>query len=141
MNTLLHNNHPFSSILNELISEGLPRLQSIAYTKTSPATNIKEDENAYIIQLAAPGLSKDRFSITVENRHLTVTSKKAESDETKEVIFKSREYDYSSFSRKYQLPKTANTEDIHAKYEDGILEIKIMKMKEAQKLTQQIEIK
>ncbi len=113
----------------------------MAYARTSPATNIKENDDAFIIQLAAPGLSKDRFNITVENRNLMVASKDVKSEENEEENFKSREFDYSSFSRKYQLPKTANTEEIQAKYENGILEIEVMKVKEALKLTQQIEIK
>lgn len=92
-----------------------------------PAVNVKESEKAFEIELAAPGLTKKDFEISVDNGMLTISSEKREEKEEKERNYTRKEFSYSSFSRSFTLPENVNEEDVKAYYEDGILKLQIAK--------------
>lgn len=95
-----------------------------------PMVNVFEDEDAYKIELAAPGLKKDDFIIKLENDVLTISSEQENETEEANDNCTKREYSYSSFARSFTLPKAADKEKISAKAEDGILKISILKREE-----------
>ena len=66
-------------------------------------------------------MKKDDFKIDVDGNMLTISSEKEENKEEKEKKFTRKEYNYSSFSRRFTLPEEVNKEKIEAKYEDGVL--------------------
>jgi HSP20 family protein len=103
-------------------------------TMNVPAVNIAENENGYLVSLAAPGLKKDDFKIAVDGNMLTISSEKEESREEKDKKFTRKEYNYSSFSRSFTLPDEVNREKIEAKYEEGVLHMTLPKREEAKKL-------
>lgn len=109
-----------------------------------PAVNVKELDKQYEIDIAAPGLSKNDFNITVDNGILIVSAEKQEEKEEKSngKNYTRREFSYTSFARSFALPENANQESIDAHYENGILTLKINKKdhaKEAKKKS--IEVK
>lgn len=99
-----------------------------------PALNIKETDDNFEIELAAPGFAKKDFEVTIEDGCLNITAEKEHSDEEKEENFTRREFSYTSFQRSLQLPDSVKEEDIKAKYNDGILSFKLTKKEEAKKL-------
>jgi len=109
---------------------------------TLPSVNIKEDADAYKVEVAAPGFEKDDFKVELNHDLLTVSSEKKIENETKEgEVFTKREFSYQSFSRSFTLPQTADGERIKASYKKGILQITIPKKEEAkQKPARKIEI-
>lgn len=117
------------------------------YSKTNttlPSVNLKEDENGYSIEVAAPGLDKNDFKIEVHNDLLTISSEKKEENETKNENerYTKREFSYQSFSRSFSLPQTADGDKVEAVYDKGILTISIPKKEEAKpKAPRAIEIK
>lgn len=92
-----------------------------------PAVNVKETEKSFEIELAAPGLTKKDFEISVDNGMLTISSEKKEEKEEKEKNYTRKEFSYSSFSRSFTLPENVNEEDVKAYYEDGILKLHVAK--------------
>ena len=98
-----------------------------------PALNIKETDDNFEIELAAPGFSKKDFEVTIEDGCLNITAKKERSDEEREENFTRREFSYSSFQRSLQLPESIKQEEIKAKYNDGILSFKLVKKEEVKK--------
>jgi HSP20 family protein len=92
-----------------------------------PAVNVKELEKVYEIELAAPGLTKKDFTITVDNGVLTISSEMKEENEQKEQEFTRREFSYRSFSRSFTLPENAKEDEVIASYENGILIVRIAK--------------
>lgn len=99
---------------------------------TLPSVNIKEDEEGFDVEVAAPGFKKTDFKIELNNDQLTISSEKKSDTEMKEKEqFTRREFSYQSFSRTFSLPSIAEIEKIKAKYENGILRISIPKMEEA----------
>lgn len=98
-----------------------------------PATNIKEQDGTYTIEMAVPGMSKKDFHIDVENGMLTVSSEKEEESKEDKKHYRRREYNYHSFSRSFSLPESVKADDIKAKYEEGVLKLSIPKKEEAKK--------
>lgn len=104
-----------------------------------PAVNISESAGHYHIDLAAPGLKKQDFKISVDDNQLTISvEQQAESNDRK---YNKREYSYSSFVRSFTLPDLADQGNIEAAYEDGVLKIDVAKKEEAKTVSRQIELK
>jgi HSP20 family protein len=110
---------------------------------TLPAVNIKETENSYEVEMAAPGMKKEDFKIELDNNVLTISSEKSEEwkDNGKDK-YSRREFSYQSFQRSFSLPKEVVDEDkIEARYKDGVLLLSIPKQEKAkQKPPRKIEI-
>ena len=96
-----------------------------------PATNIREDKDSFVIELAVPGMAKKDFNIDVDNGFLTITSEKEEATEEKEDNYTRREYNFNSFRRTFTLPEFVKEDEIKAVYEDGILKLTVPKKDEA----------
>jgi HSP20 family protein len=99
---------------------------------TLPSVNIKESNDDFEVEVAAPGFTKNDFRVELNHDLLTISSDKEVENETKEgQQFSLREFSYQSFSRSFTLPNSADSDKIGAKYEDGILHIMIPKKEEA----------
>jgi HSP20 family protein len=94
-----------------------------------PAVNVREKEKEFEIELAAPGLKKSDFKITVENGILTILVEMENEKEVKEENFTRREFSYENFTRSFTLPENVNQENVDAQYENGLLQLKIAKKK------------
>ncbi|MDX1601758.1 MAG: Hsp20/alpha crystallin family protein [Salinimicrobium sediminis] len=94
----------------------------------SPAMNIKEKEKEFEVELAAPGLRKEDFNITLDDGILTVSAQKEESKDEEKEGFITKEFSYNSFSRSISIPESIDEEkEVTAKYEDGVLKLKLHK--------------
>ncbi len=102
--------------------------------RSEPALNIKETDNNFEIELAAPGFAKKDFEVTIEDGCLNIKAEKSTSDEQKEDNYTRREFSYNAFERSLQLPESIKQEAIKAKYNDGILSFNLAKKEEAKKL-------
>ena len=92
-----------------------------------PAVNIHENEKQFTLEVAAPGLKKDDFKISMENFLLTISREVNEEKEEVKDNFTRREFAYNNFSRSFRLPKTILVNKIKADYKDGILSIALPK--------------
>lgn len=106
----------------------------------SPSVNIFENEAAFTIQLAVPGFKKENFQIDLKNNRLTAAALATEENEESKPNFTLREFNYSQFSRSFNLPKNADQSNIKAGYTDGILEIVIAKKEQEKLITTKIEV-
>ncbi|MFD2561627.1 Hsp20/alpha crystallin family protein [Aquimarina rubra] len=97
----------------------------------TPAVNVKENDNDFVIELAAPGLVKEDFNIELDNDVLMISSEvKNETTEEKDNYTR-KEFSYSTFKRSFTLPDTVNSVDILASYDNGILSVTLPKKEEA----------
>ena len=97
---------------------------------TAPAINVKETEKDYTVEVAAPGMTKDDFSIKIdpENQLIVSMEKKTENDEKdKKGKYLRREFSYSRFQQIMVLPENVEKDKIDAKVENGVLTIDIPK--------------
>jgi len=102
---------------------------------TRPATNISRLENGYQIQMAVSGVSKDQIKIQIVEGQLVVSSDNTVQEA--ENRFVRQEFDYHDVKRSFNLQKNADTENLKASFEQGILTI-VIPNKEAD--TRKIEI-
>jgi HSP20 family protein len=100
-------------------------------TSNQPALNIKETDEAFEIELAAPGLEKKDFQVSIDDGYLNVSAEKTVTDEEKDENYARKEFSYNSFKRSLLLPDTIKQEDIKATYKDGILRLALAKKPEA----------
>jgi HSP20 family protein len=109
---------------------------------TLPSVNIKETDENYEVEVAAPGMNKEDFKITLENGQLVIASSKQNQVTTEQENYTRREFSYQSFQRSFVLPKNVVDEDkICARYENGILLLSVPKLEQArQKSPRLIEI-
>lgn len=108
-----------------------------------PAVNVVERTDDFEIQLAAPGYNKEDFKIHVDNNILTISSQKQEEKQEDKVRkYIQREFNYTSWERKFTLPKLVEGENIKATYENGVLRLVVPKKEEAKpKQPRSIEVK
>lgn len=109
---------------------------------TLPAVNVQDTENEFVIEVAAPGLNKDDFKISLNHSQLTISSEKKEEKQSKEGNYSRKEFSYQSFQRSFQLPENLVEGDkITANYKEGILYIHVPKRDEVKpKPSRTIEI-
>ena len=102
---------------------------------TAPAINVIETPEAYELELAAPGMTKEDLVINME--------KKAENKEGHKGHYLRREFSYTKFQQTMLLPEDADREAIGAKVENGVLTVNIPKIRkvEVEKAKKQIEVK
>ncbi|GAL65808.1 small heat shock protein [Jejuia pallidilutea] len=104
-----------------------------------PAMNVKEHEDDFEIEFAAPGFNKKDFEVTIEDDMLNVCAEKSEEMEEKEEAFTRKEFSYNSFKRSLKLPTSVNpNEDVKAVYKNGILKLKLLKKEEAKQLPKKV---
>lgn len=98
-----------------------------------PAVNIKETPENFVVEMAAPGMSKKDFKIELDGFALTISSEKQEEHEDKDgESYNRKEFSYQSFYRTFHLPKeVVDADKIQAKYENGLLRLEIPKREEA----------
>ena len=114
----------FSSLIDGLFNDSLTRSGGSLFV---PKVDIIENEKAYELHVAAPGLSKEDFNIELNDNLLTVSGERKFSNEKKDKNYHSIETQYGEFSRSFTLPENVDTEKINAKYNSGILELTIPK--------------
>src|SRR5947209_20304700 len=96
-----------------------------------PPVDVYEDEHNVTLRLEAPGIDEKDLDVRIENNTLTVRGERKFNSEEKEENFHRIERRYGSFTRSFTLPNTVNPEDVHAGYNNGVLEIKLGKRAEA----------
>ena len=112
---------------------------------TAPAINVKESEKDYTVELAAPGLTKDDFTVNVDNDgnlHIKIENKSNKKEEDKKSHYLRREFSYSKYEQTLLLPDDVEKEKIAASVNNGVLTVDLPKIeKKEEKTARQIEVK
>lgn len=133
----------WSNWLDDIFNRDLPSVFTSNFNTgiTLPKVNIKETADAFMVEMAVPGLRKSDFQIDIDNQLLSISTETKEENEHKEENYTRREFGYSSFKRTFTLPESVNDEKINASYNEGILSIFLPKKEEAkQKPARSIKI-
>ena len=124
----------FPSFIDNFLSQDLMDWNNSNFSSTNstiPAVNIKENNDSFVIEVAAPGMTKENFTVDLEGDRLMIASdwkdEKMESDNN----YSRHEFSYQSFHRSFTIPEgTVDGDKICAKYNDGILMITLPKKEE-----------
>lgn len=108
---------------------------------TMPSVNIHEHDDAYSIELAAPGYEKADFSVNLERNTLTISGERKQQSDGKGLRRLRQEFRYASFSRSFSLPDDVDANGISASYSHGILSVQLPKREESRRnASRQIDI-
>jgi HSP20 family protein len=102
---------------------------------TIPAVNIRETNDNFEVEMAAPGMNKEDFKVELDGNQLTIYSeKKTEQRDNEENRYSRQEFSYESFQRSFTLPKdVVDVDKIEAHYTNGVLHLTIPKKEEVKK--------
>ena len=132
----------FPSLFNDFFNDSWITPQ---FHSTSPAINVSEDDKGYKVEIAAPGMTKEDFSVSISDGDIVIAMEKKNDtkDENKEKKYIRREFSYSKYEQRLALPDNVEKQNITAQMTDGVLCIDIPKMtpEEKAKECQCIEIK
>jgi HSP20 family protein len=132
MNIVKRKNVDFPSIFDELFQTDWfgGTVNPVGVKTTIPAVNIKETDDDFSLEVAAPGKTKEDFQLSLDHDVLTIsTEAKEEKTETKEN-YTHRDFSFAAFKRSFKLPQTVNKEEINATYTNGILHVTLPKREE-----------
>ncbi len=101
----------------------------------TPAADIRETKEAYLVEAELPGLSKEDVSVTFENGILTLSGERRFEKETEEENYRRVERRYGSFSRAFSLPREVDAEGVKATFKDGLLTVTVPKIEQAKPRT------
>ena len=125
----------FPSFIDNFFSRDLMDWNNSNFSSTNstiPAVNILENEESFVIEVAAPGMAKENFAVNLDGDHLLISSEEKKETNENEANYSRREFSYQSFQRSFTIPKgTVDGDKIIAKYNEGILLITIPKKEEA----------
>ncbi|MCB9260792.1 MAG: Hsp20/alpha crystallin family protein [Flavobacteriales bacterium] len=121
----LFNDTFFPTVLDSFFNE----LNKGEFESTlTPAAEVKETDENYIINLALAGMEKDDIKLDVHSNQLTVMAEKVEKKEEQNATYHLKEFRSGKYKRNFYLPEKANTDAINAELKNGILTITIDKV-------------
>jgi len=116
MSTLIRTSFPTHNLFDSLFDPFFATATAPTKRRSSTNTHVSNEDDKYIISVAAPGLDKEDFNITVTDGTLTVSTEQAVT-----------EFGTSSFKKTWTLPEGTNTKGITADYKQGILRVNVAK--------------
>ncbi len=93
----------------------------------NPAVDIFEEQDKIVIKAELPGVTKERISVDVKDRVLTLKGERSADNEVKEEKYYRREMTYGRFERYFTLPAEVDPDAVKAEYSDGVLKITVPK--------------
>ena len=136
----VYRNSWLPEVFNDFFNtENMPKANA-----TAPAINVKETADEYIVELAAPGMSKEDFDVHINadgDLNIKMESKQEKKEEDKKAHYLRREFAYSKYEQTLILPDDVNRDNIAARVADGVLTVDLPKVKkEENKGTRQITV-
>ena len=99
------------------------------HAKNIMKTDVKDTENGYEVDIDLPGFKKDEITMKLENGTLTVSAAKGldKDEEQKDKKYVRRERYAGSLTRSFYVGDHVTVQDVHPKYENGILSFTVPK--------------
>ena len=98
----------------------------------APAVDIKEEDGAYVVHADIPGVDPKNIELNMENGVLTLRGERKSEVKEEKDNYHRIERVTGSFYRRFTLPDTADSDNISAKYTNGVLEVRIPKQEKVQ---------
>lgn len=99
------------------------------FEMTTPSVNVIETNDAYGLEVAAPGMKKEDFKVEIKEGCLVISAEAKTENAEKDENYTRKEFNYQAFTRSFWLPENVKADEIKANYADGILKIMVPKVK------------
>ncbi len=117
--------------LSRLFDFALPTRDSGLFSGWTPALDVYDEKDNFVVKAELPGLKKEDIDINVHNGVLTISGERKQEAEKKEgQTFRSERY-FGRFQRSVTLPAAVDVSKVKASYKDGVLTIDLPKAEEA----------
>ena len=93
----------------------------------SPAVDVKETDNSFVLTADIPGLTKKDIKVNVANGKLSISGERSHETDQENDNYHYRERRFGTFDRSFNLPGTVDEENISASFKNGILSIQLPK--------------
>ena len=125
--------------LNQLFDSSLATTsEDVGLKAWTPAVDIYEDDNAFLIKLELPEVNRDDVKVNLNENTLSITGERRVENEQKRENYHRVERSYGQFYRSFTLPPNVNAEAINAQFKDGVLRLTLPKREESK--PKQIEV-
>jgi len=127
----------FADFFDEFFTNDLSTTQG----KLSPAVDIAEEKEKYVVKADLPGIKQEDVQVEVDDGVLKIHGerKREVSEGSEENHYHYFERTYGSFERRFVLPKDTDPEKVKAKIKDGVLEVEIPKTEAKKPKTIKVE--
>ena len=105
-----------------------------------PAASIVENQNEYVVSADLPAVKREDVNVTVENNLLSIRGERRVEKTDAEETEHRRESFYGVFERRFSLPEDADAEHISAESRDGVLTVRIPKVKPSKPAVREISV-
>jgi HSP20 family protein len=105
----------------------------------SPAVDLRETDDAYVVHADVPGVKKDEIDIEIIEDVVTIKGERKEETEKKDGNYHRVERHFGSFMRSIEIPGGFDGEKVSAKFSDGVLEVTLPKLEEKKPRSVKVE--
>ena len=130
--------------MNDVMRQfGMPSLESRFGEMPSllrPRLDIAERDDEYVISVEVPGVEEKDIKLTLDDSRLVIEGEKRQESSTQEDRYQRIERSYGNFRRVLDLPADAQTEEIKASFDHGILKIRVPRSGEVKANRREIPI-
>lgn len=98
-----------------------------------PSVDVTENDEAYELRAELPGMKKEDIHVSIEDNVLCLKGEKKQESESNTKNVHRVERMYGKFERSFRIPNGVKTNEIKAKYENGVLTIRLPKSEEAKR--------
>jgi len=123
----IHRENALNDTLNQFFNGS--RYDSSCQCTWAPLVDIVENDKAYELMAEIPGMSKEDIHLSLEDNLLTINGNK-ETRFDDGIVRHRNERSSGKFERSFRLPKEVKSNEIKAKYENGILTVTLPKAEE-----------
>ena len=104
----------------------------------TPAIDVIENADGYVLELDLPGFKKSDFTLTVKESILTISGERKRIEPEDEKSYRYHERQFGVFERSFKLPEYVDGEKIKASYKNGVLKLELSKKEDIKPRTIQI---
>ncbi|HTZ40723.1 MAG TPA: Hsp20/alpha crystallin family protein [Syntrophales bacterium] len=120
---------------------GWPNWKSSELAEMSFTADIFEDGNDVVVKADMPGVKKEDIDVSLSEDVITIKGERKKEEKVDRKDYYHLERSYGSFSRSFRLPAEVQADKAEAKFDQGVLELRIPRVEQAQAKTKKVTIK
>jgi HSP20 family protein len=130
-----------NQIFEDALARSRGREEGLRTGMWTPAVDIYENNDFVVVKAELPGVEKDQISVEVKEGILMLRGERKFEKEVKEESYHRIERSYGSFQRSFSLPVSVDQDKVTARFQDGVLEVKLPKKEKTKPKQIQVDVK
>jgi HSP20 family protein len=126
---------PFNDLVDDLFKGFLVRPMAyegrVADALPRMKVDVAEKNGAYVVKAELPGVKKDDIHVSIDGAQVTLEAEVKQEKTTDEERVLHTERTYGKVTRSFSLPQELDEAKVEAKFQDGVLELKLPKKQAA----------